>query len=181
MKNKLLFLLLSSTLITSIAEAKSDSVETSIVVVDIQNVVKESTAAKNIREQIEKKRNDYQSEINKRESELNKKHQALNKEQSVLSKEAFEHKLQEFDNKVAEVQKDVQSKRAKLDESYMSAIEKIQVTVDEIIANLAQERGFILALPTSQILFAKNSLDISQEVLTRLNNKLPKVDVVVPK
>ncbi len=53
----------------------------------------------------------------------------------------------------------------------------IQKVVTDIITDLAKEKGFIVAMPTSQTLYADPKLDISDEVLKRLNEKLPKFDV----
>ena len=40
---------------------------------------------------------------------------------------------------------------------------------------MAEEKNFAVAIPTSQLLFAKKELDISDEVLNRLNAQLAKV------
>lgn len=174
MKN--IYTLIFASLIATNLYAAEPNLERLIAVVDVQEIIKESTAAKNIRDQIEKKRTAYQAEINKRETDLNKKHQELSKQQSVLSKEAFDKKLQDFDTKVSEVQRDVQDKRAKLDQAYMNAVTEIQQSVEAIISDIAAEKGFLLAVPTSQILYAKENLDISDEVLKRLNQRLTKVN-----
>ena len=95
----------------------------------------------------------------------------------MLSKEAFEEKARAFSAKATDVQKEVQSKKALLDSAFERALTDIQKVVTEIIADLSKEKGFVIAVPTSQILFADKSLDVSDEVLKRLNQKLPKLDV----
>ena len=44
---------------------------------------------------------------------------------------------------------------------------------------LSKEQGFDVALPSSQVLYGKETLDISDEVLARLNKQLPKVAIEV--
>jgi Skp family chaperone for outer membrane proteins len=167
-----------------------------IAVVDIQQIVQDSLAAKDIRAQIEKKRVEYQAEIDKKEEGLNKTSQELNKQysefqaqsdkksgstsnKSTISKDALEQKMRDLNEKALEVQKEVQMKKNSLDQASIDALGEIQQAVEGIIAKLAEEKGFVIAVPTSQILFSKPQLDISAEVLKRLNEKLKRVEVKI--
>lgn len=155
--------------------------DTKIAVVDVQQIVRNSLAAKDIAAQMEKKRLSYQSEITKQEEDLKKKDQDLSKQRGVLAPDAFDQKVKEFKTQAAEVQRNVQQRRSELDHAYSNALGVIQKSVYDIISKLSEERGFAIAIPTSQILFAKKDLDISDEVLKRLNAQLPKVSVTVEK
>ncbi len=148
-----------------------------IAIVNIQQVMREATAAKSVREQLENKQKSYQTEIAKKEEALQKEDQDLNKKRSVLSKAAFDEKAAAFRKKATDVQKEVQSKKATLDGGFEHALNDIQKVVTDVIADLAKEKGFSVAVPTSQILYGDPKLDISDEVLKRLNQKLPKLDV----
>lgn len=148
-----------------------------IATVNIQHIMQESAAAKSANEQLTNKQKAFQTEITKRDEQLQKEDQELKKQRGVLSKEAFEDKSRAFRNKVTEVQKEVQSKKALLDNAYARAVGEIQKTVSQIIADMAKEKGFVVALPTSQILYTDSKLDISKDVLEQLNKKLPKLDV----
>lgn len=157
--------------------AFADDAKQQIAVVNIQYVMKESTAAKNVREQLESKQKSFQSDITKKEESLQKEDKELGKEKSVLAKAAFDEKLKAFRTKATDVQKDVQAKKAMLDSAFEHSLNDIQKVVTDIISDLSKEKGFVIAIPTSQILYADTKLDISSEVLDRLNKKLPKLDV----
>lgn len=146
-----------------------------VAVVNIQLVVKNANAAKTALTEIQKKRDAYQNDINKKEEALKKQDTELSKQKSLLSAEAFETKRQEFKKQVVSVQKDVQVKRQELDKAYTQVLSQIQSSVLQIVADLSKEKGFDIAVPASQVLYAEKTLDISDEVLTRLNKKLPKV------
>lgn len=148
-----------------------------VVIVNIQEVMREATAAKTVREQLENKQKEFQSEIGKKEEALQKEDQELGKKRSVLSKAAFDEKALAFRKKATDVQKEVQSKKATLDAAFEHALNDIQKVVTDVITDLSKEKGFSVALPTSQILYGDPKLDISDEVLKRLNAKLPKLDV----
>lgn len=157
--------------------AWAEDAKPAIAVVNIQQVMKESTAAKSVREQLESKQKSFQADITKKEESLKKEDQELAKQKNVLAKEAFEEKARAFRSKATDVQKEVQSKKALLDNAFERALAEIQKATTDIIADLSKEKGFVVAVPTSQILYADSKLDISEEVLTRLNKKLPKLDV----
>lgn len=159
------------------AEAAPAAAANTIAVVNIQQIMREATAAQNVREQLESKQKSFQAEISKKEEQLQKEDQELGKKRSVLSKSAFEEKARAFRTKATEVQKEVQGKKAMLDNAFEHSINDIQKVVTDIIAGLAKEKGFTVAIPTSQILYSDSKLDISGDVLTRLNQKLPKLDV----
>lgn len=153
-----------------------------IAVVNIQQIMRESTAAKSATTQLENKQKAYQAELNKKDEALQKEDKELGKQRGVLSKEAFEEKTRAFRAKVTDVQKEVQSKKAMLDNGYGRALAEIQKAISEIIADMAKEKGFVLAVPTQappawQVLYADSKLDITAEVLEKLNKKLPKLDV----
>lgn len=150
---------------------------TGIAIVNIQQIMRDSTAAQNVREQLESKQKAFQSEISKKEESLQKEDQELGKKRSVLSKAAFDEKATAFRKKATDVQKEVQTKKATLDSAFEHALNDIQKVVTEVISDLAKEKNFSVAVPTSQILYGDTKLDISEEVLKRLNQKMPKYDV----
>ncbi|MCD6035284.1 MAG: outer membrane protein [Rickettsiales bacterium] len=150
-----------------------------IAVVNVQSIIKSAAASQTIQKQLEAKRAQYQSEIDKQEESLRKQDAELSKQRNILSKEAYEQKVAEFKKHVAEVQKGVQTKRTKLDNAYAAALLEVQKVTVTIISEMASKEGFKVAIPTSQILYAQNGLDISDAVLAELNKRLTKVDVKV--
>lgn len=158
---------------SSIAKADDEY----IAVVDIQLVLQDSSAAKDIREQIKQKRDEYQKQITAEEDKLRKEEQALSEQRSILSADAFNEKRDAFKEKLIKVQRDVQEKRSTLDDLLTASLAQVQQVVFDIIHDLAEEKGFKIAIPTSQILYAEEKLNITADVLKILDKKLPKVDI----
>ena len=154
-----------------------EAAPTTVSVVNIQTIMRESVATKSVREQLEAKQKAYQAEISKQEQALQKEEQELAKQQSALSKEAFEEKVKAFRTKATSMQKEVQVKKATLDGAYEQSLAQVQKTMEGIISELAKEKGFNICIPSSQLIFAEPSLDITADVLKRLNEKLPNYTV----
>lgn len=173
---RLVPLLLSAGLISSYAVAG----DTVIAVVNVQKVMSESTAVKGVREQLENKYKSFQAEINKKKEPLQKEGQELVKKQGVLAKDAYKEKAKALDKKMTEVQQEAESKKAMLNNASAKSSEEIQKTVAGIVSDIAKDKGYLLVVstetPTSQVLYADSKIDISDEVVKRLNDKLPKLD-----
>jgi outer membrane protein len=163
----------------SLSHAEAPSLASQVAVVNLEGVLRASKASKSIHSQMEKLRDSYQGEISKQEKELREKDKALADQRASLSPEAFEQQRREFQTKVTEVQRSVQTKRAQLDRAYAKALAQIQKTLSQIIADLAKERKLQMVLPASQLLYADEGFNLSKEVLTRLDSKLPDVKVSV--
>ncbi len=54
---------------------------------------------------------------------------------------------------------------------------KVNDKIKDIIADISKEKDLDVIMPSAQALYYKDELDISEEVLTRLNKKITKADV----
>ncbi len=147
-------------------------------VIDYQRILRDAAAARSIRDQIEARRKSYQDEISKQELRLHEADKAVAKQHSLLTAEAFAEKRREYEQEVAEVQKMVQDRRRELDNVSAAALNEVKKALIEVVTSIADERGFNLVLPSSDVLFFARKIDLTDEVLTKLDARLP--DVRVP-
>lgn len=146
-------------------------------VIDYQRVLQESSASKSIAEQMEVRRKSYQEEISKEEQKLYEAETALSKQRSVLSEDAFKSKQGEFEAKLADVRELTQQRRQQLEIVSAEAANAVKQALIEILTGIAEERGFNLVLPTSQVLFFSRQIDLTDEVLAKLDARLPQVAI----
>jgi outer membrane protein len=172
MKKILLVTAASLALIASPAFA-----ENAIGVVNIAKIMKDSKAATSVRDQIQAKQKAFQAELDSKEKELLAEDQSLVKEKSSADKAAFDKKVKTFREKAAAAQRQVQEKKAQLDKAFSSSLEEIQQSVVGVVKEVAEEKKMTLAISSAQVLYNDQALDITDEVLKRLDAKLPKVAV----
>lgn len=146
-------------------------------VIDYQQILREAEAAKSIREQIEARRKAYQDEISQEEERLREADQAFAKQSSILSPEARAEKRREFEKEVVEVQRLVQERRSELDRASAMALNEVKKVLIEIVTGMADERGFNVVLPSSEVLFFARKIDLTEDVLAELDARLPHVEV----
>ena len=148
-----------------------------IAVIDMQKVRAGSVAINKVLEKIKKKRDSYQAEITKQEESLRDGEKKLAEQHALLTPEAFKAKRDDFQKQKIEVLRGVQEKRAQLDKIYSAALVELQKSVIEIVAQLSKEKGFDIALPLAQVVYSSPSLDITDQVLEKVNKKLPSIKV----
>ncbi len=129
-----------------------------IVVIDPQVIERDATAFQALRTQHDKMLNGQQAEITKMEKDLRNSDEELNKQRTILSPEAYTQKRRDLDKRFADAQQKVQNVRR----------------------DIEQATGKVVMART-QLVASQNSLDISYEVVTRLNKKMPTVAVAQPK
>ena len=166
----------------ALAQAAGGKVPPAIIaVIDSQRVNREAAALKNARQQLEQYRFNFQSEIAKEEEKLRAEEQEIARQRSVLAPEAFEQKRQAFQGRVVELQKRIQERSQSLEKMLNGVREQVTVQVIEILKSLATERGFNMVLDRAQVqIFIGDSIDITPEVLKRLDQRLPTVKVNLP-
>ena len=148
-----------------------------VVVVDTQRVLEESKAGKTIKSQMQQHVSSYQKTISKQDQELSAAQQDLQRQQAILAQDAFALKVKEFDQRVNDARKKAQEAQQSLQESQREAIGKVEYAMLQVVADLAKERGANLVLNKSTVVMFDTHFDMSDEIIKRLNEKLPAVTV----
>lgn len=148
-----------------------------IAVINIQDIMRDSLAAKSVKKKLESKQKSFQSEMTQKEKSLKKQESGIAAQRGKVSPAEFEKKVKGFQQSAVKAQRDVSTKKAKLDKAFADSLATIQNTVVSITKTIAKERGLKIVTPTSQLLYADPSLDITKEVLGKLNKQLPSVKV----
>lgn len=151
-----------------------------IAVVDVQRILRDSAASRNIRPQLEKLKEEFQARFKKQEDVLRAANQDLNRQRAILAPEAYEAQRKAFRERASEAQRQVQAARRQFDGALAIAMRKVHSTLLGITQEYAQEKGIKLILPKSGVLLMKPSFDITAELLKRLDKKLPTLKIELP-
>ena len=159
------------------AQASSELEPVSLAVVDFRGVLAKSEAARNIRSAVDEKRQELRKYFLEVENSLRDEQKNLSKKRAIVTAEAFEKRARKLKEKAQSAQKLAQTSNQKLKKSFDQAMDKVQKELVRIVAEVAEESGVGVVLFRSAIVIAVKKLDISKEVLMRLNKKLPDVKV----
>ncbi|MFY9590017.1 OmpH family outer membrane protein [Rickettsia endosymbiont of Halotydeus destructor] len=156
---------------------KEDNFSVRVAVVDIQSILEGSVAIQNLRETVSRLNQKIQQDISKKEIEFKPLEENLIKERQSLSEVDFEKRVNEFNVKVSEVKKEIQARKTKLEQAHAEAMGMIHEMTITIITELAEKYDLNLVIPNTQILYARNNLNITAEVTFILNERLKNVTV----
>lgn len=153
--------------------------ETKIAVVNTQKVMVESKAAKSVQVQLETLRKGYQEEFSKHERELSDEAKKLSDSRAGMDAEAFAKKKQAFDAKVLETQKLAKKRQQALEEAAGQALADIRDEVIKIVTDVSQKEQYDLVLTRQNIILAKDSMDITDKIMTNLDKSLKDVKLKI--
>jgi Skp family chaperone for outer membrane proteins len=95
-----------------------------------------------------------------------------------LSPDAYAEKRKAFENDLGKLQTNMRGKKNSLDKAFSTAMETLQTQTMAVVSDIAKEKNYTLVLPRSSVLVMTDSnMDITQDVLSALDEKLTKVDL----
>ena len=157
--------------------AFADYPNTSIGVIDLNKILSVSDAAVMASEQIEKIAIDIEAEIKESDDEIINEQNALIESQAVMAPEAFEIKRKEYEKKVQVYNNDRQSMLMKIDELIAGSRNEVLNALKPILEEVSNEKGITIILEKGSVMLNADKMDISDEVLKRLNKEFPKLEV----
>ena len=175
MLKKILISIISIFIVPSVLMA--DYPNTSIGVIDLNKILSEADAAITAAEQIEEIAIEIENEIKLSDEEIIKEQNSLIESQSIMAPEAFESKRNEYENKVQKYNSERQSKLIKIDELIAVSRNDILNAIKPILEEISNEKGITIILEKASIMLNADKMDITNEVLKKLNKSLPTIKV----
>lgn len=149
-------------------------------ILDVQKVLRESTAVKGLNAEIEKRRDAYQKELRQKEEELRTADRELTRQRTILSAEVFTKKRQDLERRVADLQREVQKRKRALDQTFARGLSQVQAELAAVAKGIAEEMSLDLILSKATVVIVKPDLEVTDEAAKRLNERLPTVSVEFP-
>ena len=165
---------------TASAQQRSASLSVNFAVVNYQKIFRDATATRSIGPQIAKVKKHFETQFKEIQKKLQSAEQDLQSQRTILSPEAYAEKQKAFKNQVNSVQRDVQTVQQLVARAEGDAYKSVRQTFHQITEELAKERSFELIFPRSGLIHVDPRYDISDEVLKRLNKRLPSVTIKLP-
>jgi outer membrane protein len=159
------------------SEAKIKIPAPIIAIIDVQRILQESSAAKSVQKQLETQRAKFQTEIEGEENGLRQSEQDLSKSRDQLAADVYADREQQLRQRFLSVERHVQARRKVLDQAFTDSMNSVRSSLLAIVDTVAHERGCNLVLIKQQALWVDAPLDVTDEVLKRLNAKLPELTV----
>ena len=138
---------------------------------DLNGILRAADANVKVRELLDTQRQKFQDEFSLVEAELQQSERDLMSKRELLSSEEYDKQIKAFQARVTQLQQDIQRKRQSIDNAYQKAQSDIRAEALSIIAEIARDMKLDLVLNRDVSLIFLPHLNISDEVLIRLNER----------
>ncbi len=151
----------------------------SMAVIDVQALLSQSEAAKSIQFQINTEREQFQKEVTEKEKKLKEQEKALIASNGKVSEAEFNKNKATFEKDVTDARQKIQKKKHSLEDAAGKSIEQLRNEITKIVAGLSDEKKYDIVITRQNVVLAVKSLDITADVMERLNDKVKKIDLKV--
>lgn len=151
----------------------------SLAIVDVKRLLEESKAAQSIQKQVSEKRQVLEDEFANFEDQLRENEKSLAEKRAEGDQEGFAKQRQEYERTLMETRSLVQQKKRALEEAVLQATGRLRQEILKITAGIAEEEGYDVVLTRQNVVIVDKSMDITAEVMTRLNKSLTDIKLDV--
>ncbi|MFD2207312.1 OmpH family outer membrane protein [Kiloniella antarctica] len=161
--------------IGGVTETYAQSTQLKIGVVDTQRVIQASQAYKQTNQKVEGLRGQFQQEFKLKEQNLVTENQKLVRQKSILAPEVYAQKKADIDKQAAIIRSQAKERKNSINQLRNAGLKQIQSKLGQIIDQMVAAHGFDLIIAKQSLVWTKPSLDITDEVVQKLNTSLPSV------
>ena len=151
--------------------------EQKIVVLDMKQVLNLSKAGKGAQDFLKKSFNDNQKKFSNLEKALKKEENDLLEKKTIISKEEYTKKANTLRKKVIDYQSDRRTSLEKITAQRSESRTKLLKKVEPILSAYIKENDISLVIDKKNLLGGRPELNITEEIIKRLNKELPSLDL----
>jgi outer membrane protein len=145
-----------------------------IGVINLQKILETSNAGKSVQNQLKKKKDIMEADLKKKGAEIENIRKRLERESMVMGKEMREEKERESRIKINDFKSLQKKYRTDLQKLEGNLMNKLKIDIDEIVQEMGKKGGYLLIINKFGVLYSPNSIDITDEVIGKLNAKVAK-------
>ena len=155
----------------------SISQENKTVYLDLNMIMANSNAGKSINSQLETNHKKNIANFQNLEEELKNEEAKIISQKSVISKEDFEKKIINLRNKANKYRKERNESINNLNNQRLNATQKMITLIRPILSEYSDNNSISLIIQKKNIVIGKTSLDITDDILKIVDEKIDKISL----
>ena len=155
-----------------------------MAIVRMDAIQSDARVLQDLRKQRESFETKLRDELTSEQKKLEKEKADIEKSQDVLSRDALQRRVVDYQNRVTKLQRDLNERAQSIEMSFQKALSEIQSKhLDPVIEGIIAKKNLSLVIDGRFARTGANveNLDITNEVITALDNKVSKVKMETPK
>ena len=152
--------------------------ETVILVFDLERAIGVSKAGKSMSKQLETQATKVRKEAEKSAKTLQDEAAKLREQQKLMAPEALRGKVEELQSKELEMRQTLAEKTQAIQAGGQRAAQQIVKVAEGQLTAISKERKADMVMRREAVFFASPTIDVTNELVKRLDKKLSSVKVV---
>jgi outer membrane protein len=157
-------LILASTLLAGAASA-----EDKIGYVDLQRALNEVEEGASAKAKLKREFDEKQRQLDQKQNELKAMKDEIDARGMMMTPEAKQEKLAELQKKLMEVQQLYMTLQQDLSQKEAQVTSGIFAKMGTLLETMGREQGYTMIVEKSAVLYAKNHIDLTNELIRRYN------------
>ncbi len=151
-----------------------------IVILDGRLIMTQSEAAQGLRQQAERQNTTLRADVQRQEQEFKNAQTELQRQRASVTAEQFDQRVRDLQKRMSDAQTKLQTRTRNLDRAFAEAEGKIYQAMLQASVEVAQEKSYTLILDKAQVVVVQSQLEITAEILKRVNQRLASVPLQIP-
>ena len=151
--------------------------EKSIVYIDLNKIMSNSIAGKSITSQLENNHKKNISKFKNIEEELKKEEAEIISQKNVITKKEFEKKIIDLRDKANKFRKERNNNINNLNNQRLEATAKMITLIRPILSEFSDKNSISLIIDKKNIIIGKTKLDITNDILKIVDEKIGKIQL----
>ena len=146
-----------------------------VVIVDIDFLLNNSKAGKNIQEQLKKINDARIKEIKSKDKLFKDKEAKLIAQKKILSEQEFAKKVNELKKEVIKSNSLRQKEMEQSNKKRNDALSKLLKEINKLLIEYSEKTKILMMLDKKNVIISRNENDITKEILNLLDKKITKI------
>ena len=142
---------------------------------DFKFILNESIAGKKAQKDLKNKLESGLKELNKTEQNLQSDEKKIIAQKKIISEEEYKKKVKELRQKVINLQKNKKNLLDTVSKQRSKARSELLKNLNPVIKDYMEEKKIRYVMDKKSLILADESLDITQEIIKKLNDKIKSV------
>ena len=151
--------------------------EIKVAFIQMDVLMSESSAGKSLFKQLNIIDKKNQKNFKQIKDKLNIEKDDISKKKNILSSDEYEKKVNDLNKKFKSFQSDAKNKIENLKSKRNTGINKILKELNPLLSEYSDKNQLAFIIDQKNIIIGKTELNITNEILKLLNQKLPKINL----
>ena len=144
--------------------------------IDLNRIVNESIVGKQIKDLIVNERKKFNKKHQDLEKKLEKNKNDILSKKNILSEEDFQKEVDNHQKNINDYQLEKKQNLDKMNRKNLEYSRNFMIKIDKIVLEYSKNNSIDLLLKKDALIVSNSSLDITNEILTEVDNKIKKID-----